>query len=164
MNVLFNRRRFNSKGLVRVVWYVYIIFFPRNYIHSFIQTRSKSKSPYLNQARVSVSFSLVRFFSIKYDDERVIFTGLLQASSGASYKKGKLIPFPRPTQSLVYLEERGKTCTCYCTSIFVLVMHNRKIRNSSVIAPPFFTQLQTNKQKLDKRNTHSSPAGEGETL
>ena len=72
------------------------------------------------------------------------------------------MPFPRPTQSLVYLEERGKTCTCYCTSMFVLVMHNRKIRNSSVIAPPpFFTQLQTNKQKLDKWNTHSSPAGEG---
>ena len=72
------------------------------------------------------------------------------------------MPFPRPTQSLVYLEERGKTYTCYCTSMFVLVMHNRKIRNSSVIAPPpFSTQLQTNKQKLDKRNTHSSPAGEG---
>ena len=64
MNVLLNRRRFNSKGLVRVVWYVYIIFFPPNYIHSFIQTRSKSKSPYLNQARVSVSFSLMRFLRL----------------------------------------------------------------------------------------------------
>lgn len=64
MNVLFNRSRFNSKGLVRVVWYVYIIFFPHNCIHSFIQTRSKSKSPYLNQARVSVSFSLVRFLRL----------------------------------------------------------------------------------------------------
>ena len=133
-------------------------FFPCNYIHSFIQTRSKSKSPYLC---VCVFFSCT-VFTIKCDDERVIFTGLSQASIGASYKKGKLIPFPRPTQSLVYLEERGKTCTCYCTSMFVLVMHNRKIRNSSVIAPPpFSTQLQTNKQKLHKRNTHSSPAGEG---
>ena len=39
-------------------------FFPCNYIHSFIRTRSKSKSPYLNQARVNVSFSLVRFLRL----------------------------------------------------------------------------------------------------
>lgn len=115
---------------------------------------------------VSVCLFSCTVFTIKCDDERVIFTRLSQASSGVSHKKGKLIPFPRPTQSLVYLEERGKTCTCYCTSMFVLVMHNRKIRNSSVIAlpPPLSTQLQTNKQKPDKRNTHSSPAGEGGTL
>ena len=131
-------------------------FFPCNYIHSFIQTRSKSKSPYLC---VCVFFSCT-VFTIKCDDERVIFTGLSQASSGVSHKKGKLIPFPRPTLSLVYLEERGKTCTCYCTSMFVLVMHNRKIRNSSVIAPPPspLSCKQTNKNYI--KGIHTRPQQE----